>query len=92
LLLELITRKLRWAQPLNSTGGLQLSLMLPADSEPSLTRQATERGIITPSLSALHSRPGTGDGWLLGFAALQPAEIEAAVTTLAKLKPPRQTS
>ncbi|MDD5029762.1 MAG: PLP-dependent aminotransferase family protein, partial [Rhodoferax sp.] len=91
LLLELIDRKLPWALPLNSTGGLQLSLMLPAGSEPSLTRQAAERGILTPSLSALHSRPGTGDGWLLGFAALQPAEIEAALTTLAKLKPPRQT-
>jgi len=86
LLLELITHKLPWAQPLDSSGGLQLSVTLPAGSEPNLTRQATERGIATPSLSALHSRPGMGDGWLLGFAALQPAEIEAAVAALSQLK------
>jgi GntR family transcriptional regulator/MocR family aminotransferase len=86
LLLDMITHKLSWAQPLNSSGGLQLSVMLPAGSEQSLTRQAMERGIATPSLSALHCRPGMGDGWLLGFAALQPAEIEAAMAELSRLK------
>lgn len=87
LLLDLIARKLPWAQPLNSTGGLQISVTLPPGSEATLTRQAAERGIATPSLSALHSRPGTVDGWLLGFAALQPGEIEDGVARLAQLKP-----
>jgi GntR family transcriptional regulator/MocR family aminotransferase len=86
LLLDLITRKLPWAQPLSSTGGLQLSVRLPPGSEQHLTRQASAHGVATPSLSALHSRADASDGWLLGFAALQPAEIESAVALLARLK------
>ncbi len=85
LLLDLIQRKLPWAQPLNSTGGLQISVTLPSGSEAHLTRQAAALGIATPSLSSLHSQPHTSDGWLLGYAALQPAEIEAAVDTLSTL-------
>ena len=88
VLLELITRHLPWAQPLNSSGGLQLSVTLPPGSELQLTRQANTRGIATPSLSSLYDGPATLDGWLLGFAALQPAEIEAAIMQLATLKPP----
>lgn len=87
VLMELITRHLPWAQPLNSSGGLQLSVTLPPGSELQLTRQATARGIATPSLSSLYDGPATLDGWLLGFAALQPAEIEAAIVQMAKLKP-----
>jgi GntR family transcriptional regulator/MocR family aminotransferase len=86
LLLELITRKLPWAQSLNSTGGLQISVTLPPGSEANLTRQAAALGIATPSLSSLHSQPNGADGWLLGYAALQPAEIEAAVAALSQLK------
>ncbi len=87
LLLELIARKLPWAVPLNAAGGLQLSVMLPPGTEANLTHQAAERGIATPSFSALYSRPAAVDGWLLGFAALYPAEIDAAMVQLAKLKP-----
>lgn len=86
LLLELIAHKLPWATPLNSAGGLQLSVTLPQGAEQFLTRQANAIGIATPSLSSLYARKATGDGWLLGFAALQPAEIETAVKKLGKLK------
>jgi GntR family transcriptional regulator/MocR family aminotransferase len=87
LLLDLVTRKLPWATPLNSAGGLQLSVRLPPDAEPYLTRQATARGVATPSLSSLYAANTATDGWMLGFAALQPPEIEAAVQQLAGLKP-----
>ncbi len=85
LLQDLITRKLPWAQPLNSTGGLQISVTLPPGSEAHLSRQAAAKGIATPSLSALYSQPAGADGWLLGYAALQPAEIEVAVDMLRSL-------
>jgi len=87
VLLEQISRHLPWAQPLNSSGGLQLSVTLPPGTEAQLTRQANARGISTPSLSSLYASPAALDGWLLGFAALLPAEIEAAITQLAMLKP-----
>lgn len=87
LLLDLIASKLPWASPLNSTGGLQLSVRLPRANEALLTAQAVQRGIATPSLSALYASTAKVDGWLLGFAALQPAEIEAAVTQLGHLQP-----
>ncbi len=88
LLLDLVARKLPWATPRNSTGGLQISVTLPPGSEAHLTRQAAALGIATPSLSSLHSQPAMADGWLLGYAALQPAEIEAAVAALSSLKWP----
>ena len=88
VLLEQITRQLPWAQPLNSNGGLQLSVTLPPGAEAPLTRQASSHGIATPSLSSLYAGPAAMEGWLLGFAALLPAEIEAAVGQLAKLKLP----
>ena len=88
LLLDLIQRKLPWAQPLNSSGGLQISVTLPPGSEAHLSRQAAALGIATPSLSGLHSQPIGADGWLLGYAALQPAEIEFAVAALSQLKHP----
>ena len=88
LLLDLVAHKLPWAQALNSTGGLQISVTLPPGSEAHLSRQAAALGIATPSLSSLYSQPATADGWLLGYAALQPAEIEAAVTALSTLKWP----
>ena len=92
VLLEGIHRKLPWAQVLNSMGGLQLSVVLPHGSEAALTRQALAKGIATPSLSSLYAQDGVGDGWLLGFAALQPAEIRDGLSLLAKLKVPRQST
>jgi GntR family transcriptional regulator/MocR family aminotransferase len=88
LLLDLITRKLPWAAPLNSVGGLQLSVKLPENTELHFTRQAAARGIATPSLSNLYAGKAMLDGWLLGFAALQPSEITDGVRQLAGLKGP----
>jgi GntR family transcriptional regulator/MocR family aminotransferase len=88
LLLELITHKLPWAMPIGSTGGLQLSVKLPSNTELDLTRQATALGIATPSLSSLYAGKTRTDGWLLGFAALQPAQIKDAAQQLAALKVP----
>jgi GntR family transcriptional regulator/MocR family aminotransferase len=92
LLLELIQKRLPWAQPLNAVGGLQLSVTLPPNTEMHLTRKARERGIATPSLSSLHIGTPHNEGWLLGFAALQPGEITEAVETLSKLKLPNLAS
>ncbi len=85
VLLDALHTHVPWAQPMHSVGGLQLGVMLPPGSEAALTRQAAARGIATPSLSALYQGPNKVDGWLLGFAALQPEEIRAAVQTLAQL-------
>ena len=57
-----------------------------------MTRKATERGIATPSLSSLYIGSPHNDGWLLGFAALQPGEITEAVETLSKLNLPNMAS
>lgn len=84
-LLKCLAQKLPWAQALNPAGGLQLGVALPKGSEVHLTRQAMALGIATPSLGALYQTAGQVDGWLLGFAALQPDEIEAAVDALAGL-------
>ena len=92
LLLELIQKRLPWAQPLNAVGGLQLSVTLPPNTEMHLTRKARERGIATPSLSSLQVGTPHNEGWLLGFAALQPGEITEAVETLSKLKLPNLAS
>lgn len=92
LLLELIARRLPWAQPLNCSGGLQLCVSLPQNTELHLTRKASEQGIATPSLSALYNGTTANDGWILGFSALLPGEIEDAVAVLSKLKLPNGAS
>jgi GntR family transcriptional regulator/MocR family aminotransferase len=57
-----------------------------------LTSKAREHGIATPSLSSLYIGNPHNDGWLLGFAALQPGEIHKAIETLRKLKLPNLAS
>lgn len=72
------------AQPAN--GGLQLAVWLPHGQEANLTQQAQQLGVITPGLSALFMTPqARRDGWLLGFSALTPGEISAAVERLSKI-------
>ncbi|QNM97072.1 MocR-like pyridoxine biosynthesis transcription factor PdxR [Chitinimonas koreensis] len=89
-LLEAIGGKLPWLTAQPNTGGLQLAATLPPDWEAPLSRQAAALGIATPSLSALYGGPAAQDGWLLGYAALTPEEIAAAVDGLATLRlPPR---
>ena len=66
-------------------GGLQMPCLLAQGwSEQDTIRQAARIGIELPGLSRLYAeRPATG-GWLLGFAALTPHEIETAIQRLAK--------
>jgi GntR family transcriptional regulator/MocR family aminotransferase len=92
LLLNLIQKRLPWARPLSIVGGLQLSIALPQNTEAYMTRKAAERGIATPSFSSLHIGTPKNEGWLLGFAALQPGQISDAVEALSKIRLPKTTS
>ncbi|KAB7895869.1 aminotransferase class I/II-fold pyridoxal phosphate-dependent enzyme [Rouxiella sp. S1S-2] len=91
-LLAQINQKLsHWMQPQPAAGGLQLSVRLPHGQEEPLTQQALKLGVITPGLSALYLpqtpiESATRDGWLLGFSALTPAEITAAIDRLTRIK------
>ncbi len=88
-LVEQIRLKLGdWVKPLPSAGGLQLAVKLPDGQETELSQQARRMGVITPKLSPLYlpdqiSSSVNRDGWLLGFSALTPPEISAAVERLA---------
>jgi GntR family transcriptional regulator/MocR family aminotransferase len=88
LMLECIQQQLPWAQVLNSSGGLQLSVLLPDGAEKELSRQAQSKGVATPSFANQQVRPAARDGWLLGFAALQPSEIREGMRVLGTLKLP----
>ncbi len=66
-------------------GGLQLPCLLKEGwTELETLRQAARVGIQLPGLSRLYAKPPATGGWLLGFSALTPTEIEAATRTLAK--------
>jgi len=82
-LLAGLARHLPQARPVAPQAcGLQLCVALPPGTEESCSRRAAARGVQTPRLSALCSGPRL-EGWLLGFAALRPEEIEAALMRLA---------
>jgi GntR family transcriptional regulator/MocR family aminotransferase len=96
-LLTQIKQKLGdWITPQPSAGGLQLAVRLPVGQEAILSQQAQRLGVITPGLSALYlpnadtAISTVKDGWLLGFSALTPGEITAAVDRLQKLGNQRQ--
>lgn len=89
-LLEHIKQKISWLTPQVAAGGLQLAARLPAGQELHLSTLAAHAGVETPRLSPLFlDVPGSAarhqDGWLLGFSALTPAEITAAVNRLASI-------
>lgn len=66
-------------------GGLQMPCLLAEGwSEAETIRQAARVGIQLPGLSRLYAAPPSRGGWLLGFAALTPHEIEAAIVRLAR--------
>jgi GntR family transcriptional regulator/MocR family aminotransferase len=88
-LLQSLHTHLPWAKPLDSRGGLQMAVHLPPGAEQALTKAAAQRGIITPSLSALYHSAPHAEGWRLGFAAITPSAIEVAVATLSALTPPQ---
>ncbi|MCV2356858.1 PLP-dependent aminotransferase family protein [Paucibacter sp. B2R-40] len=85
LLNELQSKVGGWLRPQPSVGGLQITALLPPGEELRLTQRAARLGLLTPVLSGLYLGPLKQDGWLLGFAALTPAEIQAAVKQLAKI-------
>lgn len=67
-------------------GGLQMLCRLePGWSEMETLRQAARVGIQLPGLSRLYATPPATGGWLLGFSALTPHEINSAVARLAKV-------
>ncbi|WP_374436461.1 PLP-dependent aminotransferase family protein, partial [Inhella sp.] len=82
-LLAGLARYLPQARPVAPQAcGLQLCVALPLGQEAAWSRHAAARGVQTPRLSALCS--GTPlEGWLLGFGALLPEEIKAALQRLA---------
>ena len=88
-LLQALHTHLPWAKPLDSRGGLQLSVGLPPGSEVRLTRQAMALGIATHSLGQTYWSAPRVDGWRLGFAALPLEAISAAVRVLGQLSPPQ---
>lgn len=64
-------------------GGLQMPCLLaPGRTEAETIRQAARAGIILPGLARLYDTPPATGGWLLGFSALTPHEINSAVVRL----------
>ncbi|WP_409977073.1 PLP-dependent aminotransferase family protein [Serratia proteamaculans] len=88
-LLEEVQEKLgHFATPQPASGGLQLSVWLPPGQEETISRQAQRLGVVTPGLAAHYLTPaGRRNGWLLGFSALTPGEIRAAIERLARISP-----
>ncbi|MGB9098372.1 PLP-dependent aminotransferase family protein [Erwinia sp.] len=87
LLLEQLASKLGdKLLPLSHSSGLQLAVTLPNGGEERLTQEALQLGIILPRLSPLYLGKAQQEGWVLGFSALQRAEIIQAVEKLAKLR------
>ena len=72
-------------KPQSHSGGLQLTVTLPGGGEERLTQAALNAGLILPRLSPLYQGAVKQEGWLLGFSALQRAEIINAVDKLARL-------
>ncbi len=85
LLDEICTRMQPWLRPFPANGGLQLTVALLQGNEAALTQQAEAAGLLLPRLSPLYHAAAPQPGWLLGFAALTPAEIASACDTLVML-------
>ena len=85
LLEQINTRLQPWLKPLQSSGGLQLTVALHQGEEAQLTQQAREIGLLLPRLSPLYADSQPQPGWLLGFAALTPGEIVSACDKLVTL-------
>lgn len=74
-----------WLRPLPATGGLQLTVELLQGDEARLTQQAQADGLLLPPLSPLYAGASKQQGWILGFAALTPGEIDRACAKLVRL-------
>lgn len=85
LLEEIHSRMQPWLRPLPANGGLQLAVSLLQGNEAALTQRAAAAGLLLPPLSPLCHTAAPQPGWLLGFAALTPAEIAGACDKLVML-------
>lgn len=66
-------------------GGLQMPCLLhEGRDELDTLRLAAQAGIVLPGLSRLYATPPARGGWLLGFAALTPHEIDSGIVRLAR--------
>ena len=66
-------------------GGLQMPCLLhEGRDELDTLRLAAQAGIVLPGLSRLYATPPERGGWLLGFAALTPHEIDSGIVRLAR--------
>lgn len=85
VLVGLVNRHLSdFVDPYVTIGGLQLPCLLTGDlSERAVIEAARRVGIDLLGLSALHASGEARAGFLMGFAAYTPAEIEVAVKKLA---------
>jgi GntR family transcriptional regulator/MocR family aminotransferase len=73
-----------FATPLIPAGGLQVACRLNEGmNELETTKRALAAGIELPTLSRLFINPKSEPGWLMGFAALTPDDIEHAMQKLA---------
>ncbi|WP_402720931.1 PLP-dependent aminotransferase family protein [Janthinobacterium rivuli] len=67
------------------SGGLQMPCLLHEGRvELDTLRLAAQAGIALPGLSRLYATPPARGGWLLGFAALTPHEIDSGIVRLAR--------
>lgn len=85
VLVNLVRKHLcEFVEPLVPTGGLQMPCVLTCDmSEAAAIDAARRAGVELLGLSALHANDGGKAGFLMGFAAYTPAELESAVKKLA---------
>jgi GntR family transcriptional regulator / MocR family aminotransferase len=84
-LVDLVQRHLSdFVEPRIPAGGLQMPCLLTCDlSERAAIEAGRRAGIDLLGLSALHAAGDAEAGFLMGFAASTPAELEIAVKTLA---------
>ena len=85
VLVDLVGRYLSdFVEPRVPTGGLQMPcVLMPGLSERAAVEAARQAGIEMLGLSALHATGDPKAGFLMGFAAYTPAEMEVAVRKLA---------
>ncbi|KGD72330.1 GntR family transcriptional regulator [Tatumella morbirosei] len=87
---QLLTEQLQqnfgqWLRVMPGDGGLQLTVELLQGEETVLTRQAMAAGLILPPVSPLFISGQKLQGWILGYSALQRAEILEACQRLRAL-------
>ena len=87
---QLLTEQLQqnfgqWLRVMPGDGGLQLTVELLQGQETALTRQASAAGLILPPVSPLFISGQKLQGWILGYSALQRAEILEACQRLRAL-------